>query len=177
MVQVMLSYRNGICKHIPCAVKDFNASSYRSQHPHGRMPEKLLQILAPSKNQIIDQIYTQNLFGVSCLHHSSGNNKLTPDTKTATQGTGDGLQVRFVQTLKWTSVFPAFMQNVEAAWAARNKTFLCPLEEMSLMVRPQCQAFLAPCVSCWHIMAGPRTEGWRGPLSRRAAEFKVSCPG
>jgi len=57
----MLSYRNGFFKHILSAVKGFNAGVYHSQHPRGRMPEKLLQILAPSKKIWIDQIYSPNL--------------------------------------------------------------------------------------------------------------------
>lgn len=61
MVQVVFSCRNGICKpesspYILCAVKGFNACSCHVQQPHGRTPEKLLQMLAPSKCQIIDQI-------------------------------------------------------------------------------------------------------------------------
>lgn len=66
IMQVMLSYRNGIYKpelntYILCAVKGFDACGYHSQHPHGRMPEKPLQILAPSKDQVTDQIYSSNL--------------------------------------------------------------------------------------------------------------------
>lgn len=62
----MLSYRNGICKselstYILFVVKVINACGFYSQHPCKRMPEKLFLILAPSTDQIRDQIYTPDL--------------------------------------------------------------------------------------------------------------------
>lgn len=55
----MLVYRNGICKpgpstYILCAVEGFDACGCRSQHWHGRMLERPLQILALSRDEIID---------------------------------------------------------------------------------------------------------------------------
>lgn len=45
--------------HILCAVKGFDACGYHSQHWHGRMLERPLQILALSRDEIID--YSSNL--------------------------------------------------------------------------------------------------------------------
>lgn len=172
MVQVVFSCRNGICKpglspYILCAVKGFNACGCHVQRPNGRTPEKLLQILAPSKCPIIDQI----CFEVKCLCHSSGKNKLTPDTTTATQGLRQGL---WVCSCTNTSAFPASTQKVAAAsvWATRNKTFMCPQGKALLWWDHSARlswphAYLTG--TPW--LHGLHREGWRGPCSRRAAEL------
>lgn len=119
------------CTGFPCALKEFNACGCHVQHPHGRTPEKLLQMLAPPKCQIIDQI----CFEVKCLCHSPGKNKLTLQQQLRAQDRDWVCSYMFA--------FPASTQNLAAApgWATRNKTFTCP-KGKTLSVRPQCQALM-----------------------------------
>lgn len=158
MVLVVFSCRNGICKlqpspYILCAVKGFNACSWHVQHRHGRTPEKLLQMTIQMPN------YRPNLLW-SEMSMSFWREEQAYRT-TATQGTRQGLWV-----CTNTSAFPASAQNVAAAsvWATRNKTFTWWNHSAR---------FSWPCTyligTLWlHSLL---REGWRGPFSRRAAEF------
>lgn len=177
MVQVMLCYRNGTCMPILCAVKGSNGCGYHSQHPCGRMPENLPQILASSRNQVIDQIYSPNLLWCEM----STSFLRTEQTYTWYHNSNTGHKEQTLDLLcantGMDGCLPSIHAKCKSSFSLHSQKQDLHLEEMSLMVRPQCQTLLAPCIFPWNTMAGLHTGGWRGPFSRRTAEFKVSCAG
>lgn len=179
MVQVMRSCRNGTGKHTLSAVKGFNACGYHSQHPRGRMPEKLLQILAPSKDQIIDQIYSPNLVW------SEMSKSFLRKEQTYTWYHNSNTEHK-----KWTLGLPCANTGMDLRFpnihAKYRSSFCLSSQKQDLHVPPGGNVSYGettvpgspgPVRILWYTMAGLHAEAWGGPLSTRAAEFKVSCPG